>query len=67
MQRPRVAVTFALLRLSHALSIQGHLNIYDFYRGLARITDGDPMPVRALQVLPLLIADDRITEQLPSF
>ncbi|KZV60704.1 hypothetical protein PENSPDRAFT_694042 [Peniophora sp. CONT] len=37
--RPRTVVTFATLRLYHALAIQGRINLYDFYNGLVRITD----------------------------
>jgi hypothetical protein len=40
MLRPRTAVTLTTLRLFHALTIQGKVNPYEFYSGLARITDG---------------------------
>jgi hypothetical protein len=36
---PRTVVTLRTLRLFHALTIQGKVNAYDFYRGLERITD----------------------------
>ncbi|VDC02319.1 unnamed protein product [Peniophora sp. CBMAI 1063] len=38
--RPRTVVTFSTLRLYHALAIQGRINMYDFYNGIVRITDG---------------------------
>jgi hypothetical protein len=40
MLRPRTVVTFATLELFHALTIQGKVNPYEFYSGIARITDG---------------------------
>lgn len=39
-RRPRTVVTLRTLRLFHALTIQGKVNAYDFYKGLVRITDG---------------------------
>jgi hypothetical protein len=38
--RPQTVVTIRTLRLFHAFTIQGKVNAYDFYHGLARITDG---------------------------
>ncbi|KAI0057336.1 hypothetical protein BV25DRAFT_1812584, partial [Artomyces pyxidatus] len=38
--RPRTVITFSTLRLFHALTLQGKVNGYDFYKGLVRITDG---------------------------
>ncbi|KZV60139.1 hypothetical protein PENSPDRAFT_540919, partial [Peniophora sp. CONT] len=40
MFKPRIAVTFAVLELYQALSIQGKVNSYDFYNGIVRLTDG---------------------------
>lgn len=39
-RRPGTVVTFRLLRLYRAVGISGHVNAYDFYNGLIRVTDG---------------------------
>ncbi|KAI0054692.1 hypothetical protein BV25DRAFT_1873293 [Artomyces pyxidatus] len=38
--RPQTVTTFAVLKLFHALTLQGKVNAYDFYMGLVRLTDG---------------------------
>ncbi|KAI0038390.1 hypothetical protein FA95DRAFT_1613426 [Auriscalpium vulgare] len=40
MKRPRTAITLRTCELFHALTLQGKMNAYDFWHGLARITDG---------------------------
>lgn len=39
-KNPSTVVTFATLRLFHALAIQGKVNMYDFYQGIVRVTEG---------------------------
>ncbi|KZV59060.1 hypothetical protein PENSPDRAFT_596125, partial [Peniophora sp. CONT] len=39
-KNPSTVVTFATLRLFHALAIQGKVNMYDFYQGIVRLTEG---------------------------
>ncbi|VDB96085.1 unnamed protein product [Peniophora sp. CBMAI 1063] len=38
--RPKTVVTHSTLRLYHAMAMQGKINMYDFYNGIVRITDG---------------------------
>ncbi|KZV60023.1 hypothetical protein PENSPDRAFT_552578, partial [Peniophora sp. CONT] len=39
-KRPKTVVTHSTLRFFHAMAIQGKINMYDFYNGIVRITDG---------------------------
>lgn len=39
LDRPRTAFTFDLLDTYHKLTLQGKLNLYDFYRGILQKTD----------------------------
>jgi hypothetical protein len=38
--RPQTVVTTNTCKLFHALTLQGKVNMYDFWNGLVRITDG---------------------------
>lgn len=52
LDRPRTAFTFDLLDTYHKLTIQGKLNLFDFYLGILQKTDncgGSKKVVRQLQ------------------
>jgi hypothetical protein len=38
-ERPRTAFSFDLLETFHKLTLQGKINLYDFYHGIMQKTD----------------------------